>query len=172
MKIKSENNYEEPKYPKKGKISKKILATALVGGALITTVGIAKIYNENQKYEVLSGMTSQDLPAFNWRWEQYEGNQKGSNIKSLLSSLTANAQTNVDTSLKIPNVKIEIQRDNVINVECQNNCDISAIEEYQKELVNARNEIVSSHNYSVKLEYADGYVNKIIIEYIGEGNQH
>lgn len=82
--------------------------------------------------------------AFNSTFNAYEGNQKSSSIKNLIQSVTTN-------NLTQPEHQVSMEYNGKSYTE-------------SSELINLRDNIVSSKIYNVSTKYdKDGYINKIII---------
>ena len=85
-----------------------IIAGAILLSILIIAIGMY-IYNSssNSIYEASDQISTQSKDAFNSQWESYERKQPGSNVKSMISKLIANAQTNEEEKTKLPDLFLQ-----------------------------------------------------------------
>ena len=85
-----------------------LIAGAILLCILIIAIGMF-IYNSAQSTitESLNSMSTQEIEAFNNQFSTYEGLQDGTQLKSLMVKLIANADTYKDENTKIPGVIIE-----------------------------------------------------------------
>lgn len=71
-----------------------IIAGAILLAILLISLGIM-IFNQAQDTVTNSGMSEAEVTAFNNKFLKYEGNQKGTMVKSLIQEvLASNANTN------------------------------------------------------------------------------
>ena len=116
--------------------------------------------------------SQKEIEIFNDQFEQFTGEQKGTNLKSLIGKLIANANTNEDESKKLPDLVVETKDgyggyviSDIINY---NTKDKST---YHGSNINgfnyARNYIESTHFYYVCVEKnpKTGFVDLIFIAY-------
>ena len=124
-------------------IGEKIPVTQMIN-SIATQIGNAyQMHNSQQEIieDANSQMSEQEKAMFNSRFTAYEGIMRGSNVKSLLNTVSSSNQTS-DT-------KIEVNINN--NAVTQN-------------LDNAITQINTSDEYNVSFEYSDeGYINTINI---------
>lgn len=79
-----------------------IIAGAILLSILIIAIGMY-IYNSSQNsiYQAADQISTQERDAFNSQWTTYEGEQPGSNVKSLIGKLISNAKTNEEEATKL-----------------------------------------------------------------------
>lgn len=127
-----------------------IIVGAILVSILIIAIGMYIYSSSTGSIEsAISGMEVHEIDSFNKNWSTYEGKQSGSQIKTLLSKLSANAQTYEEEPEKI------IQADcNATNggMEALYEGD-NKIEKYRRNLNKAYAEIQSKHTYYVVLDY-------------------
>ena len=145
-----------------------IIAGAILLTMLIIALGVA-IYNNAIKNADIHNIDQQEILMFNSTFENYSGNQLGSQVKSLIGRLISNAGINGEDPIKLPSVKCENFPANatVTNVdgEATASKDISKYNGANG-LGGIRNELISTHTYNITLEYSSvGLVSKIIIDY-------
>ena len=106
----------------------------------------------------ISSFREQEVMAFNANFESYEGNQTGSNVKSLITRLIANAKTYKDDSEKVVTVYYD-KDDTTVKYD-------SDIDSYIEELTRIRNEVENKHTYQIEMTYQDsGFLDTIKILY-------
>ena len=140
-----------------------IIAGAILLSILIIAIGMY-IYNSSQNSIATAGsqISSQEVQSFNQTWQMHEGEQTGTNVKSLISKLSANAKSN------------ETEASRLIQLESEY-AEGSTPDKAEPEVGNikiadfntARTHIQPRHTYYVELQQ-DGdtaLINKIIIHY-------
>lgn len=135
-------------------------ALLIAGAVLIVIVLISvgmMIVNSSQDVTDQVGdiTTNQAITTFNQQFNKYQGNQKGSAVKTLLQEIATNNSTNQLTSQHFVSVVVE---DSI-------NADASLDETNDSQLITkAAAEIVSSAKYKVVMEQTtDGYISLIKI---------
>jgi Flp pilus assembly protein TadG len=150
-----------------------IIAGAILISILLIAIGMY-IYTGSQS-TINSGMTqlsSQEVEAFNAQWDTYSGQQKGSNIGTLISKLISNASTNQNESTKL--VSLECKGWVVTSASGGNASNnwynlITPVEGALNtaNFTIAKNNVINSHTYTVTFGYHEttGLINKIIVTY-------
>ena len=79
-----------------------IIVGAILVSILIIAIGMY-IYSSStgSVEDAIAGMKVHEIEAFNKNWSSYEGKQSGSQIKTLINKLAANAQTFEEEEEKI-----------------------------------------------------------------------
>ena len=137
-------------------------ALIIAASVLITIMLIAfgvTIFNNATSNDATSNLDTAEISMFNQKFERYADEKMGSEVKSLISFAISNASENKDEPSKLPTV--------ILNNENNENNEIIIAEESNiDKLGNIRKNIVSTHTYTVNLEYgSSGLVNKITIQY-------
>ena len=142
-----------------------IIAGSILIAILIIAMGVM-IFNNAKNAADTSTFDTAEINMFNQKFERYNNNQLGSQVKSLISFAISNASTNKDEPSKLPQVifKAEKQADNVTTesgTEASNKN-----KEYIDDLGKIRGAILSTHTYKVTLDYANtGLIGTITIDY-------
>ena len=122
----------------------------IIAGAILLSIAIIgigmSVFNSASETVNKSNLTGQELEQFNAQFEGYEGNVKGSNLKSLYSKVIANNEAEKDVGDR----EVTINAKNAAN-----------------DLSSERSKIKSSKTYKVEFEYADGRISNIKVT--GEG---
>lgn len=142
----------------------------IVGAVLICIMIIAVgmyIYNTSQSSIDVSmtTMSTSEIEAFNARYTIYEGEQTGSNVKSLVGVLISNAKTNSEENTKIPGIYLENKENtgDSMNSGLPENGESSL---YINALQDIRQQIDSKHKYWVEVNYqSNGLIDYINISY-------
>ena len=145
-----------------------LIAGAILLCILIIAIGMF-IYNSAQSTitESLNSMSTQEIEAFNNQFSTYEGLQDGTQLKSLMVKLIANADTYKDKNTKIPGVIIEQPNigsgEDFLHAPVPENGNIG---EYIKILGKIRILVQSKHDYWVEMSFQNnGIVDYITITY-------
>lgn len=118
-----------------------IIAGAILLAILLISVGIM-IFNQAQDTVTNSGMSEAELTAFNNKFLKYEGNQKGTMVKTLIQEvLASNANSN--------NIERKVSINDSIEPSTSN--------------------IKSNETYNVVIGYSSGRVATINV-YVGKDN--
>ncbi len=82
-----------------------IIAGAILLSILIIAIGMY-IYNSSSSSIMGASdtLSSYEIEQFNAVWEQYDGEQLGSNVKSLIGKLISNAKTYVEEDSRLPDL--------------------------------------------------------------------
>ena len=141
-----------------------IIAGAILISILIIAIGMFIYNNSIGSVEgALTSMDTQEIEASNKQWTNYEGNQKGSQVKSLINKLIANANTNKEETHKIVGLTYEASSTNTGNVYYNT---INSLTEFIGNLNTAYTAIQATHTYKVTLTYADnGLITGINVAY-------
>lgn len=140
-----------------------ILAASVLIAILIIAMGVT-IFNKAQNSADTSSLDQTEINMFNQKFERYNNTQLGSQVKSLISFAISNASTNKDDPVKLPTVVFTpevVAHGTTVN----GNQDASnKIDDYIDGLGGIRNRIVSTHPYTVTLDYGKvGIIEKITI---------
>ena len=108
----------------------------------ILSTGIL-MYNQTTSAVRNNSMSEVEKSTFNARFEQYEGNQRGTAVRTLLQQVLSNNLTQDDNDRKI-----EISGD---------------VEMGKNDRQSPTTDIKSGSTYEVELKYDNGYVSEIII---------
>lgn len=134
-----------------------IIAASVLIAILLIAMGVA-IFNKAQSSYDTTSLDATEINMFNSKFERYSDKQLGSQVKSLLSFAISNASTNGDDPVKIPTVT------DGTNTASGGTDATSDISNYVKSLGTIRNGILSTHTYTINLEYGStGLINKITI---------
>ena len=121
-----------------------IIAGAILLSILLISLGII-IFNQGKDVVSGSGMTQAQVQAFNAKFTQYEGTQKGSAIRSLVQEVMAN--NNSDEASDETMVAIT----GVVQLDAGNN--------KSPDYKNLKN----TKTYTVTPQYKDGRVNELLV---------
>ena len=129
-----------------------IIAASVLVAILIVAMGV-KIFNQAQNSADMTSLDATEINMFNQKFERYEGNQLGSQVKSLISFAISNANTNKDDPSKLPRI-------NLMNVSEGSDPHtgisfVGDISSYIDGLGKIRQQIVSTRTYNVDISYAD-----------------
>ena len=143
-----------------------VIAGAILICIMIVAVGMYVYKNSGASIEdSMSSISTQEIETFNAKYTMYEGEQTGSNVKSLVGILISNAKTNVDENARIPGIYLE-NNDNAkksFNSGIPENGENSA---YIDALQGIRQQIDSKHKYWVEVNYqSNGLIDYINISY-------
>lgn len=143
-----------------------LIAGAILLSILIIAIGMY-IYNSSQNSIQTAGsqINSTEIKSFNQTWEMYEGTQTGANVRSLISSMSANAKSNENEATRLPNLYYEAtasEADGSGETVVSNIADKNV-----KGFNTARTSIEARHTYNVTLVQSDAttLVSGIIITY-------
>lgn len=150
-----------------------IIAGAILLSILIIAIGMY-IYNSSQNSIQTAGsqISAQEVSSFNQTWEMYEGTQTGSNVKALISKLSANATQNAEENTRLPDLYYEPTAQHASNGAQRGTCAVinvrSNINNIRVQNFNtARTQIEARHTYRVTLvtNNTTGLVSGVIITY-------
>ena len=134
-------------------------ALIIAASVLITIMLIAfgvTIFNNATSNDATSNLDTAEISMFNQKFERYADEKMGSEVKSLISFAISNASENKDEPSKLPKVILNNENNENITAEGSN------IDKFGE----IRKSIVSTHTYTVNLDYgSSGLVNKITIQY-------
>lgn len=145
-----------------------LIAGAILLCILIIAIGMFIFNSANDQInESVTGMSSSQISAFNAKFTNYEGKRSGSQVKSLMGELIANADTYRDEPAKIPTVIFEgngeKEKKGNVNANVPKAGDPS---DYIKNLGKIRNNAETKHEYYVEITYQDnGLIDCICISY-------
>lgn len=125
----------------------------IIAGAILLSIAIIgigmSVFNSASETVNKSNLTGQELEQFNAQFEGYEGNVKGSNLKSLYSKVIANNEAEKDVG------------DRIVTINSK---------ETANDLAGERSGIKSSKTYKVEFEYTDGRISNIKTSEVGSGS--
>lgn len=134
-----------------------IIAGAILISILIIAIGMY-IYTNSQAsiYGATAQMSTQEKSAFNQTWTIYEGNQLGTNCRTLISQLISSNSTNSNEAGKLISLTVDGE---TVTPEV-NNIQSEAMTEL-------RNTIDLRHTYTVTTNQNEetGLVDEIVITY-------
>lgn len=100
-----------------------IIAGAILLSILIITLGLG-VYNQAKSSMGSSNLDAQEVRAHNSQFLSYEGKQKGSEIRSLVTAIRQNNRDYTDRMIKITwNNAIVDQKVEVDDIDCTNPAD-------------------------------------------------
>lgn len=134
-----------------------IIAGAILISILIIAIGMYIYTNsESSIRNATSQMSTQEKSAFNQTWYTYEGNQLGSNCRTLIAQIISSNSTNVNEAGKLISLKVEGEK---VTPE------VNSIK--SDEMTELRNTIDLRHTYKVTTNQNEetGLVDEIVITY-------
>lgn len=141
-----------------------IIAGAILISILIIAIGMY-IYTNSQAsiYNATSQMSTQEKAAFNQTWTTYEGQQSGSNCKTLIAQVLSSNTTNINEQDKL--IELEYKADS--EGKKSGNIVANVGDVHASDMSTAKNAIDNRHTYTVTTELSGttGLINKIIITY-------
>ena len=152
-----------------------LIAGAILLAILIIAIGMF-IYNSAQSTinNSMQSMSTQEVQAFNNEFMSFEGRQTGSNIKSMIGTLIANANTYRDEPTKTPGVIFDKVNNSNEAGKKQMEANVPAASEpqpYITSLNEIRNLVEPKHQYWVTITNQDnGLIDGIYVTYEA-GNQ-
>ena len=145
-----------------------LIAGAILISILIIAIGMF-IYNSAQSTinNSMQSMSTQEVQAFNNEFMSFEGKQSGSNIKAMIGTLIANANTYRDEPSKIPGVRFDkvnnSSESSVLEAEVP---EASQPAPYITALNTIRNKVEPKHQYWVSITNQDnGIIDALIVAY-------
>lgn len=134
-----------------------IIAGSILVAIMIVAFGVL-LFNKAQSSADTSGLDSAEITMFNQKWEKYDRQQLGSNVKALISYAISNASVNKDNGYKLPTIT------GAGTTATGGSTASSNISTYITSLNTIRNAIVSTTTYTVTLTYGtDGIITQITI---------
>jgi hypothetical protein len=145
-----------------------LIAGAILISILIIAIGMF-IYNSAQSTinNSMQSMSTQEVQAFNNEFMSFEGKQSGSNIKAMIGTLIANANTYRDEPTKIPGVRFDkVNNSSESSVLEATVPDASKPTPYITALNTIRNKVEPKHQYWVTIiNQPNGIIDAIIVSY-------
>ncbi len=143
-----------------------IIAGAILLSILIIAIGIYIFNQANTTItSSMSSMSTQEKDAFNNEFTTYQGKQKGSNVKALLSKLAANLGTYKEEKDKIPVALLITKTDSAMALDAGNMfmtlnyAQTESASTYTNQISKLRNKIKDKHDYTVNIRIgANGIV--------------
>lgn len=170
---KNEKNISEIQTKTEGEsLTKQIISTTLT--SCINNMmndpllDLAQKYTEENSYMednmISAELTTQEVQAFNSTWLEYEGEQNGEQIKSLINQMIAFANTYRDEPEKIIKVKYIDEQNMEKTIEY-----LDELTTYISELNDLYTQIRVKLKYKVEVEFGNsGLINQIVITYINQ----
>lgn len=144
-----------------------LIAGAILLCILLIAIGMY-IYNSAQSTitDSLTSMSTQEIEAFNNNFTTYDGAQTGSQVKSLIGRLIANADTYRDEPAKVPAFQID-QISNTTSTGEDVIFDTAGNpQDYVDRLSAVRNKIETKHEYWIEMSYQNnGIIDYVVITY-------
>ena len=141
-----------------------IIAGAILISILIIAIGMFIYNNSIGSVEgALSSMDTQEIEAANKAWTNYEGKQKGSQVKSLINKLIANADTYQEEEVKVIEFSCQPRNNTTTN-----NVDFTSgnLNGFINTLNGLYNQVQAKHTYTVSLDYGGTpLIRRIIVTY-------
>ena len=142
-----------------------LIAGAIIICVLLVTVGLFT-YNRagTSINDSMMAMSISEIEAHNAEYIMYDGEQTGSNVKSLIRIIISNANLNKDEVTQIPGVYFEdIENGENIDSGLPENGDSTT---YLEELQTIQSSIDAKHKYWIELNYQkNGLIDYINISY-------
>lgn len=134
-----------------------MIAGAVLVAILIISVGMMIFSQGSDVINQSSGKINQvEVQAFNNGFDSYEGDQKGSQVKQLISSVISSNATYEGT-----------QDDKVITVDATGVAKVNKSGNTSADLSTIRSRLTAGSNYKVEFEYEKGYIHIIKISDAG-----
>lgn len=136
-----------------------IIAGAILLSILIIALGMFILTKATSSADVSTALTENEIQAFNKKFENYAGNQLGSNVISLISVARSTMSANTQTQSGTITMSVTLQNDPT----AANNQTAETLATFS----DISNVIQRNHTYNVTFNYdADtALVNEIIIDY-------
>ena len=148
-----------------------IIAASILIAILIIALGVT-IFNRAQDAASTESLDTAEINMFNQKFEKYSTGDSedilGSQVKTLISTAISNASTNKDDQIKLPDVSFTDKNDTTTKVEGHTKVteQDDGLKTYINALSNIKNNINSTHSYTVRCKYGDaGLITLITIEY-------
>ncbi|MGN1299402.1 MAG: hypothetical protein ACI4UE_05415 [Candidatus Scatovivens sp.] len=144
-----------------------IIAGAILISILIIAIGMY-IYSSstNSIRSGINSMDTQEKEAFNSQWTNYEGKQSGAQVKSLITKLIANANTNKDEEHKVVNLTYPTNGTGTATTPLTYNGVSDSVGDFMDELNDAYTAIKANHTYTVTFDYeSTELIRRIIVTY-------
>ena len=144
-----------------------LIAGAILLVILIIAIGMFIYQAANEQLtDAVTGMSRNQVNAFNSTFLNYEGTRTGAQVKSLLQELISNANTYADEQSKLPYVYCQ-----QISTKTTSDCTITANDDgVQKEYIDGlgtlRNRVDQKHEYYIEMNYQEnGLVDYVLISF-------
>lgn len=131
-----------------------LIAGAILLSILLIAIGIYVFNAANSTItSSMSSMDTQEKEAFNNNFTTYQGQQRGSNVKALLTRLASNLSTYQDEKDKVPVVSLRVKGDTddvlkdqfkTVNYQTTDEATV-----YAQQISKIRNKINDKHTYLV-----------------------
>lgn len=147
-----------------------IIAGAILLSILIIAIGMF-IYNSSAGTiaDSADAISSYEKDSFNAMWEAYDGNQPGSNVKTMISKLVSNGNTYKEESSRLPTLVYTATSAAVTtNINGGTNAiGATKVSAYISSLTAARTAIEPKHIYKVTVEFSGttSLIDKITVTY-------
>ncbi len=144
-----------------------IVAGVIIVCVLIVAVGMYVYKTSASSIEdTMSTMSTHEIESYNSKYTMYEGEQSGSNVKSLVGILISNVKNSSNEKNKIPGMYFENKDDRNIDSGIPEN---GENDDYLTALQNIRKNVEAQHKYWIEVNYqSNGLVDYINISYSKE----
>lgn len=137
-----------------------IIAGAILLSILIIAIGIYVFNQANSTItSSMTSMNTQEKEAFNNNFTTYQGENSGSNVKALLTRVSANLDTNKDEKDKVPVVILRTKDDTATTLgdtmRSLNYTKTNDSTDYAKQISRIRNKINAKHQYLVDMRIGE-----------------
>ena len=150
-----------------------LIAGAILISILIIAIGMY-IYSSSQGSidSAMSSMDTQEIEAFNKEWTNYEGRMTGSQVKSMINRMVANADTYRDEDIKIIDLYCQATNGGAYT---QALYPANATADQQQAYVNSLNTaytaILAKHTYRVVISHnTSGLIDRITVNFDATNN--
>jgi len=145
-----------------------IIAGAVLLSILIIAIGMA-IYNgaAGSVKNAMSGMDSTEIAMFNQKFEQYEGSKKGSDVRSLITTIITENQANKENAGKLTKITTETTAKDTKNqsIAAGSIDPVGHMDTNAADLQELRSKIDPSRMYTIQLVYnSEAVISEIIIK--------
>lgn len=134
-----------------------IIAGAILLSILLIAIGMY-IYNSSAGtiQDAGSAISTYEKDSFNAQYESFEGQQQGSNVKSMISKMISNGKTYEEESTKLPSLAYKARSDGSSSYATGGVSAVGAtpFSRYISDLTTARTNIETRHTYTVVIKYS------------------
>ena len=151
-----------------------IIAASILIAILIIALGVT-VFNKAQDAASTESLDTAEIGMFNQKFEKYSiGDSEdilGSQVKTLISTAISNASTNKDDQIKLPDISFTDKEGTTKEAKGHTNvtnpsAGTDGLGDYISSLSDIKNKINSTHSYTVKCNYGDaGLIKLITIKY-------
>ena len=145
-----------------------IIAGAILLSILIIAIGMF-IYTSSQSTitDSMTQMSTQEIEAFNSQFTVYGGKKTGAQLKSMMGTLIANANTYREDAAKMPGIKVTQFSESKNQGNNTNGHPTGGdVNSYINVLADIRNKLENKHSYQVDFDYSgNGVLTFITVTY-------